>query len=80
MLELSIKPNTFPLKALVALHEKGLDFNSRYVDFCRWSSTDCALRRPRGLLSIEGEAPVLVHDGAVISDSFQHDPVLDEVA
>jgi glutathione S-transferase len=73
------EPNTFSLKALVALHEKDLDFNSRYVDFLSLEQYALApYADPEASLSIEGEAPVLVHDGAVISDSFNMILYLDE--
>jgi glutathione S-transferase len=73
------EPNTFSLKALVALHEKGVDFQSRYVDFLSLEQYGLApYADPQASLSIEGEAPVLVHEGAVISDSFNMILYIDE--
>jgi glutathione S-transferase len=70
------EPNTFSLKPLVALHEKGIDFVGHYVD---WTSLEQygEHRGPGGpKLNLEAEnnpeieGPVLVHDGAVITESF----------
>lgn len=66
------EPNGFSLKPLIALHEKGLDFVGHYLDF-----TDFEQFGPNApKLNIEAEhnpeaeGPILVHDGAVISESF----------
>jgi len=66
------EPNVFSLKPLIALNEKGLDFTSRYVD---WSSFEqFGAGGPKLNLEAENnpevEGPILVHDGAVISESF----------
>ena len=66
------EPNAFSLKPLIALHEKGLDFKSHYVD---WTSFDqLGPGAPRLNLEAEhnpeSEGPILVHDGAVITESF----------
>ena len=66
------EPNVFSLKPLIALHEKGIDFESRYVD---WTSFE-QLGPGGPKLNLEAannpeqEGPVLVHDGAVITESF----------
>jgi glutathione S-transferase len=73
------EPNTSSLKPLVALHEKGLDFRSRYVDFLALEQHGLApYADPEASITIEGDGPVLVHDGAVISDSFNMILYLDE--
>jgi glutathione S-transferase len=66
------EPNLFSLKPLIALNEKGLDFTSHYVDW-----TDFEQLGPGGpALNLEArhnpelEGPILVHDGAVITESF----------
>jgi glutathione S-transferase len=65
------EPNCGSLKLLVALHDKGLEFSSRWVDFLALERYALApFAAPEAAISIEGEAPVLVHDGQVISDSF----------
>ena len=65
------EPNTFCLKPMVALHEKGLDFNSHYQD---WLAFEQLKSDPT--LNIEAvnnfdiEGPILVNGSAVISESF----------
>lgn len=66
------EPNGFSLKPLIALNEKGLEFESRYLDWLNFDQLG-----PGGpALNLEAEhnpeaeGPVLVHDGAVISESF----------
>ncbi len=66
------EPNVFSLKPLIALNEKGLEFTSRYVD---WTSFEqLGPGGPKLNLEAEhnpeAEGPVLVHDGAVITESF----------
>ena len=66
------EPNAFSLKALIALNEKKLDFTSHYVD---WSGFErFGPGGPKLNLEAEhnpeAEGPILVHDGAVISESF----------
>ena len=66
------EPNAFSLKALIALNEKGLDYKSHYVD---WTSFEqYGQGGPKLNLEAEhnpeSEGPILVHDGAVISESF----------
>jgi len=72
MLELyHSEPNTFSLKALLALAEKGASFASRYFDPTRFEQF--APGFPRNVesdLHLEREGPVLVHDGAIVSSSF----------
>jgi glutathione S-transferase len=73
------EPNTFSLKCLITLHEKRLEFASRYVDFLALDQYALApFAATEALNSIEGEAPVLVHDGRVIADSFRINLYLDE--
>jgi glutathione S-transferase len=73
------EPNCGALKVLIALHEKGLDFRSRWVDFLSLEQYELApFAAPEAAMTIEGEAPVLVHDGNVISDSFNTILYLDE--
>jgi len=74
------EPNTFSLKPLIALHEKGLEFRSRYVDFLNFEQVDL----PFAAINIEvkhnpeGEGPILVHNGAVMTESFFINLYLDE--
>lgn len=73
------EPNCGSLKLLVALHEKGLAFHSRWVDFLAFEQYALGpFNAPEAAISIEGEAPVLVHDGNVIADSFNTLLYIDE--
>lgn len=66
------EPNVFSLKPLVALNEKGIDYVGHYVDWLSFEQLGEggpelnleALHNP------EAEGPILVHDGAVITESF----------
>jgi glutathione S-transferase len=65
------EPNTFFLKPLIALAEKGIPFTARYFDAAALEQFDAKF--PTDLeasLQLEREGPVLVHDGALISSSF----------
>ena len=65
------EPNGAFLKPLVALHEKGIEFTSRYFDPTAFAQF--APGFPGNVesgLNLEREGPILVHEGAVISGSF----------
>ncbi len=67
------EPNGSALKALIALNEKGLPFESRYVDVPAFEQyqpgfLDEASRETQ--LNLEGEGPILIHDGRQISESL----------
>jgi glutathione S-transferase len=72
MLELyTSEPNTFFLKPLIALHEKGVPFTSRWLDTDRLEQF--ALDHSREVearLHLEREGPLLNHDGTLISGSW----------
>ncbi len=66
------EPNGPYLKPLIVLHEKGLAFRSRYVDVLVLEQ-----HRPGFLnasretkLNLEGEGPILLHDGRQITESL----------
>jgi GST-like protein len=65
------EPNTFSLKPLIALHEKGLDFNSHYQDWLAFEQLESGPK-----LNVEAEnnfdieGPILVNSKKVISESF----------
>ncbi|MGH8265241.1 MAG: glutathione S-transferase family protein [Steroidobacterales bacterium] len=64
------EPNTFFLKALIALKEKEAPFTSRYFDPTRFEQF--APGFPRNVesgLHLEREGPLLVHDGTIVSSS-----------
>lgn len=66
------EPNIFSLKPLIVLHEKKVEFESRYVDFLAFEhakipQTNSAIESGH---NPEGEGPVLVHTGTAMSESF----------
>jgi glutathione S-transferase len=66
------EPNGSYLKPLIALHEKGLSFRSRYIEvlsFEQYQPGFLTATRETGL-NLEGEGPVLVHDGRQITESL----------
>jgi glutathione S-transferase len=69
------EPNGSGLKTLICLHEKGLDFTSRYVSLLAFEQY-----RPEFLaLNPLGQVPVLVHDGKILTESQFINEYLDEV-
>jgi glutathione S-transferase len=66
------EPNGSALKALIALNEKALPFQSRYVDVPAFEQYQpgflSASRETR--LNLEGEGPILVHEGRQITESL----------
>lgn len=66
------EPNGSFLKPLIALHEKGLEFRSRYVDVLALESHAPGFMSTsrETQLNLEGEGPVLVHDGRQITESL----------
>ncbi len=57
-------------KSLIPLHEKGLAFESRYVDLGKFEQHEPWFLE----LNPEGQVPVLVHDGAIV----RHTTVINE--
>ena len=74
------EPNGSYLKPLIALHEKGLEFRSRYVDVLALEQyAPGFLKASRETqFSVEGEGPILVHDGQQITESLFMLEYLDE--
>jgi glutathione S-transferase len=66
------EPNGSYLKPLIALHEKGLAFRSRYIDVLSFEQYRPgflhASRETR--LNLEGEGPILFHDGRQVTESL----------
>ncbi|HEY3730874.1 MAG TPA: glutathione S-transferase family protein [Steroidobacteraceae bacterium] len=65
------EPNLYFLKPLIALAEKGIEFDSHYFDPMQFEQF--AVDFPgnaESRLQLELEGPVLVHEGAIISSSF----------
>jgi glutathione S-transferase len=66
------EPNGSFLKPLLALHEKALPFQSRYVDLLSLQRPEGAigLASPETRITLEGEGPILIHDGRQVSESL----------
>jgi glutathione S-transferase len=66
------EPNGSWLKPLITLHEKQLQFTSRYVDVLSFEQYQPGFldgsRETR--IPLEGEGPILVHDGRQITESL----------
>lgn len=73
------EPNGSSLMALITLYEKGIAFESRYVDFSRLGELAA---QPKPTVEVEEnleiEGPVLVHDGEQLCDAFFMSEYLDE--
>jgi glutathione S-transferase len=66
------EPNGSWLKPLIALHEKGLEFRSHYFDALsleRYGAGFLEASRETQL-NLEGEGPVLCHDGRQVTESL----------
>jgi glutathione S-transferase len=75
MLELyHAEPVANSMKSLLCLKEKGLEFTSHYVDLLRFEQHSEGFVK----LNPNGQVPVLVHDGAVITESTVINEYLDE--
>lgn len=72
MLELyHSEPNTFFLKPLIALHEKGARFQSHWFDSDRLEQFTLGFSGDvEAHLHLEREGPLLLHEGTLISYSF----------
>jgi len=65
------EPNTFFLKPLIALAEKGVPYSSRYFDATRFEQFGAGFPSSvESRLHLEREGPVLVHDGFIVASSF----------
>jgi GSH-dependent disulfide-bond oxidoreductase len=66
------EPNGAWLKPLIALHEKGLEFRSRYVDVLALEqyAPGFVTASRETQLNQEGEGPLLIHDGRQITESL----------
>ncbi len=76
MLELyHAEPVANSMKVLLCLKEKKIDFVSHYVDLMRFEQHEPAFVA----INPNGQVPVLVHDGAVITESTVINEYLDDV-
>jgi len=69
------EPLANTMKVLIALEEKGLDFESHYVDLHRFEQHEPAFLA----INPAGQVPVLVHDGQTIVESTVINEYLEEV-
>jgi glutathione S-transferase len=73
------EPNTFSLKPLIVLHEKGLPFTGHYVDFPALAQLDLPVNDAVEVEhNPEGEGPVLVDKNVPMTESFFISLYLDE--
>jgi GSH-dependent disulfide-bond oxidoreductase len=73
------EPNTFSLKPLIVLHEKGLSFKSHYVDFLSLAQYDLPANDAVEVRhNPEGSGPILVDEGVPMTESFFISLYLDE--
>lgn len=76
MLELyHAEPVANSMKVLLYMKEKGLDFISHYVDLLRFEQHEPAFVA----INPNGQVPVLVHDGRVVTESSVIDEYLEDV-
>lgn len=76
MLELyHFEPGANSLKALLCLKEKGLDFESHYINLHEFEQHDPEYVK----INPNGQVPALVHDGAVITESTVINEYLEDV-
>ena len=68
------EPNGHSARVLICLKEKGLDFVSHYVDVLAFEQHSSQFLK----LSPRGQVPVLVHDGAVLTESSYINEYLEE--
>jgi glutathione S-transferase len=65
------EPNTYFLKPLIALNEKGVTFTSRWFDPTAFEQFAPGFPRDtESTLQLEREGPILVHEHRIVSSSF----------
>src|SRR5215471_10283913 len=65
------EPNTFSLKPLIVLQEKGLDYTSHYVGPTDFDAVPAAIRSAMEVqYNPEGDGPILVDHGTAMTESF----------
>lgn len=75
------EPNTFSLKPLIVLHEKGISFTSRYTDFVSLQQYALPANIAENVEvqhNPERDGPILVADGVPMTESFFITLYLDE--
>jgi glutathione S-transferase len=69
------EPSANSMKPLLCLAEKGIDYESHYVDLHNFEQHAADFVR----INPNGQVPVLVHDGAIISESTVINEYLEDV-
>lgn len=69
------EPSANSMKPMLCLKEKGLEFESHYVDLHRFEQHSPEFVR----INANGQVPALIHDGAIITESTVINEYLDEV-
>ena len=69
------EPVANSMKSLLCLKEKGLEFVSHYVDLLRFEQHQPAFVK----INPNGQVPVLVHNGAIITESTVINEYLEDV-
>jgi glutathione S-transferase len=65
------EPNTFSLKPLIVLHEKGLEYAGHYIAPTDFDAVPPAIRAAMEVQhNPEGDGPILVDHGTAMSESF----------
>src|SRR4249919_2612037 len=73
------EPNTFSLKPLIVLHEKGLEYTSHYMAPADFDVVPTPLRATMEVQhNPEGDGPILVHHATAMTESFFISLYLDE--
>jgi glutathione S-transferase len=73
------EPNTFSLKPLIVLHEKGLDHTGHYIAPADFDAVPAPIRDAMEVrYNPEGDGPILVDRGTAMTESFFISLYLDE--
>ena len=76
MLELyHAEPGANSMKPMLCLKEKGIEFVSRYIDFRKFEQHDPEFVK----INPNGQVPVLVHDGRIITESTVINEYIEDV-
>ncbi|MBT2188105.1 glutathione S-transferase family protein [Sphingobium nicotianae] len=69
------EPASNSLKVLQAIHEKGISFNSHYINLTKFEQNDADYLK----INPAGQVPALVHDGRVLTESTVINEYIDTV-
>ena len=68
------EPGSNSLKTLQAIHEKGVSFNSHYINLSKFEQHDPEYLK----INPDGQVPALVHDGRLLTESTIINEYLDD--